>query len=66
MRLNRLSEMMFDVKKVHFEGKNEASCSIILPHKYVDQIGIVKGNYMKIHLEQDKIWMQKIEDNGVK
>jgi hypothetical protein len=57
--VNKLSQK-FEIRRPHFEGKKESSCSMILPAKFVDHIGIQKGDYVKIYEEQDRIIVERM------
>lgn len=50
----------YEIRRPHFEGKNEASCSMILPAKIVEHIGIEKGDYVKIYEEQNRIIVERM------
>jgi bifunctional DNA-binding transcriptional regulator/antitoxin component of YhaV-PrlF toxin-antitoxin module len=49
---------------VYEHGHNCASLGVVIPHKFLEEMKITKGDYVKIYPEQSKIWIQKLEDNG--
>jgi antitoxin component of MazEF toxin-antitoxin module len=55
----------FEIRRPHFEGKNESSCSMILPAKIVEHIGIQKGDYVKIYEEQNRIIVERMANGGL-
>jgi bifunctional DNA-binding transcriptional regulator/antitoxin component of YhaV-PrlF toxin-antitoxin module len=38
----------------------EASCRVILPAKFVEHIGIMKGDYVRIYEEQNRILVERL------
>jgi hypothetical protein len=57
--INNLSQK-YEIRHPHFLGKKETSCSLIVPAKFVDCIGLVKGDYVKLYVDNDRIWMERI------
>jgi hypothetical protein len=57
--VNKLSQK-YEIRRPHFEGKKESSCSMILPAKFVEHIGIQKGDYVKIYEEQNRIIVERM------
>ena len=55
----------YEIRRPHFEGKKESSCSMILPAKIVDHIGIQKGDYVKIYEEQNRIIVERMANGGI-
>jgi antitoxin component of MazEF toxin-antitoxin module len=58
-KVNKLTQK-YEIRRPHFEGKKEASCSLIVPAKFVDCIGLVKGDYVKLYVDNNKIWMERM------
>jgi antitoxin component of MazEF toxin-antitoxin module len=50
----------YEIRRPHFEGKKEASCRVILPAKFVEHIGIMKGDYVRIYEEQNRILVERL------
>lgn len=50
----------YEIRRPHFEGKKESSCSVILPAKFVEHIGIMKGDYVRIYEEQNRILVERL------
>jgi hypothetical protein len=67
IEVNKLSQK-YEIRRPHFEGKKESSCSMILPSKFVGHIGIQKGDYVRIYEEQSRIIVERlsnqIDSNG--
>jgi hypothetical protein len=57
--VNKLSQK-YEIRRPHFEGKKESSCSMILPAKFVEHIGIQKGDYVRIYEEQNRIVVERM------
>ncbi len=58
-RLNKMSQK-YEIRRPHFEGKKESSCSMILPAKFVEHIGIEKGDYVRIYEENNRIIVERM------
>jgi formylmethanofuran dehydrogenase subunit D len=58
-KVNKLSQK-FEIRRPHFEGKKESSCSMILPAKFMEHIGIQKGDYVRIYEEQNRIIVERM------
>jgi len=39
----------------------ESSFSVVLPKRFATSIGITKGDFVKVHQEQNKIIIEKVE-----
>jgi hypothetical protein len=50
----------YEIRHPHFEGKKEASCSVILPAKLVERIGIIKGDYVRIYEENNRLVIERM------
>jgi hypothetical protein len=62
LREIKLSEL-YELRKVYEHGRNCASLGVVIPHKFLVGTKIEKGD-VKLYLEQNKIWIQKLENNG--
>jgi hypothetical protein len=56
MREIKLSEL-YELRKVHEHGRNCASLGVVIPHRFLAEMKITKGDYLKFYQEQNKIWM---------
>ena len=63
MNREKLSEL-YELRKVYEHGRNCASLGVVIPHKFLAEMKITKGDHVKFYQEQNKIWMEKLEDNG--
>ncbi len=63
LKLNNLSEQKFVVRKPHFEGRDEMSCSVILPKNFVKSMNIEKGDYVRFtyHDAEGHMHLEKLE-----
>jgi bifunctional DNA-binding transcriptional regulator/antitoxin component of YhaV-PrlF toxin-antitoxin module len=52
----------FEIRRVHFEGKDHISCGVVLPHEYIDQMRIGEGDFVKIYQNSsnNKIVIEKL------
>ena len=52
----------FEIRRVHFEGKDHISCGLVLPHEYVNQMRIRKRDFVKIYQDSsnNKIVIEKL------
>jgi antitoxin component of MazEF toxin-antitoxin module len=53
-----MSQQQYEMRKVIGMNNRPSghSLGIVVPMKYVQQLEITKGQYMKVHFEGDKIW----------
>jgi hypothetical protein len=51
---------LFEVLKVLTQGQDHLSHSVVIPHKFLADMKIIKGDYLKIHMEENRIWMEKL------
>jgi hypothetical protein len=64
-KLNNLSEQKFVIRKPHFEGRDEMSCSVILPKNFVRSMNIEKGDYVRFtyHESERHIHLEKLQES---
>lgn len=51
---------LFEVRKVLTQGQDHLSHSVVIPHKFLADMKITKGDYLKIAMEDHRIWMEKL------
>jgi bifunctional DNA-binding transcriptional regulator/antitoxin component of YhaV-PrlF toxin-antitoxin module len=60
----------YEIRRPHFLGNKEASCRVILPAKLVECVGIMKGDYLRIYDQDNKLVIERmanqVDDNGGK
>jgi hypothetical protein len=49
----------YEIRKINAIGKNVESLSVVLPRKYVRNLGIGKGDYVKVRLVDSKIIVER-------
>ncbi|MGC2428731.1 MAG: hypothetical protein WA421_16980 [Nitrososphaeraceae archaeon] len=59
----------YEIRKIHHEGKNRVSRGIVIPLKFLKELNLNHGDYVKIYLaEKEKqqggkgLWIQKLEE----
>jgi hypothetical protein len=50
----------FEVRKVLTQGADHLSHSVVIPHKFLAEMKIMKGDYLKLQMEDNRIWMEKL------
>jgi antitoxin component of MazEF toxin-antitoxin module len=54
----------YEVRKIHKEGSERMSRGMTIPHKFLKELALEQGNYIKIYLDEKgskKIWIEKLE-----
>jgi antitoxin component of MazEF toxin-antitoxin module len=51
----------YKVVKIHEEGKNRVSRGVTIPKKYIEELQIADGSYIKVRVESGMIMMEKMQ-----
>ena len=58
----------YEIRKIHLEGEKGISRGITIPHKYLREIDLEQGDYVKIYLGEkgsNMLWLEKLQPPSV-
>ena len=56
---------LFEVRKIHREGSDRISHGMTIPQKFLRELDLKGGNYVKIFMGKEgskKIWIEKLQE----
>jgi hypothetical protein len=57
---------LFEIRKIHREGSERVSRGMTIPQKFLEELRLEQGNYVKIYLDEKgsekKLWIEKLKD----
>lgn len=60
-----MSQQDFAVRKIHREGAQRVSRGMTIPMKFLKELDIETGSYVKIYMGEKgakRIWIEKVEE----
>lgn len=59
-------EQQFEIRKIHKQGHHRISKGMTIPHRFLQELDLVQGNYIKISLDEKgsekKLWIEKLKE----
>jgi antitoxin component of MazEF toxin-antitoxin module len=58
----------YEVRKIHLEGERGISRGMTIPHKFLKELDMDSGDYVKIYLGQkgtNTLWIEKLQPPSV-
>jgi antitoxin component of MazEF toxin-antitoxin module len=52
---DNMSEL-YEIRKISTQGNQ-----VVIPHRFMNEMRIVKGEYVKLSMQQNKVLMEKLE-----
>ncbi|MDP9288055.1 MAG: hypothetical protein M3P08_07645 [Thermoproteota archaeon] len=63
-KVSKMSQVLNQIRRVHFMGKTDNSCRMVIPRQIVNRVGIGPHEYMRVSLDEEmnRIIIEKLQE----